>query len=115
MKIQLGFEIIKGNNYDAIKYPNGLLEIMGYYVQNVDFYQSGSLYRGDFAEFIKFPISFINLPNVIVNTVSSEDYVYCSVCGVIRDNTGIKKITFQKGTKDSGNVSFHYRAIGYWK
>nr|DAU93665.1 MAG TPA: hypothetical protein [Caudoviricetes sp.] len=115
MKIQLGFEIIRGSGYYALKYPNGILEIVAYFERAVSFYQSGNLYRGDVIEDIKFPIPFVNLPNVTVTTLSSEDYVYCAVCGVIRDMNSIKRITVQKGTAGNGNVSFHYRAIGFWK
>ena len=114
MKLQLGIEF--GERY--IKFPNGTAICWNTHsFYNCNFVQNGNEYRYTLVnQTLNFPIKFVSVPVITMQTASDADYSWCNCMGVTRNESGISQLCFTRGSASTGGaIYFHYIAIGKWK
>lgn len=114
-----GYIIESGSNSNGsyIKFSDGTMICFNEVVREINFQQNGSVYTGTTNVKVSYPYEFIAPPKVIINTESVNDYYYCCIYAIIRDQKSINGISFLRATIDNNlvNIPFVYTAIGKWK
>ena len=105
------------NNGSYVKFSDGTMICRN----SLRFYEiplttaSGVFFNGVVENQVVFPHAFIDIPEVIMNTIGSTDYHYCFISGAIKAKTGIPSITFSRTNSVQANIALNYIAIGKWK
>ncbi|MFQ9922531.1 MAG: hypothetical protein ACLRVU_03395 [Beduini sp.] len=110
------FEVIENENGAALKLPNGFMICYHRKYFNLGtFVANGTGFRNTISDPFIFPVPFVDNPTIVTSTANDGDYKYCSVIGVIRNQTKISSVTCSADTSTAGIVTIQYTAFGKWK
>lgn len=112
----IGIQTVENANGTAIKFPDGIMICHDKKDMACTFSAFEGTYRADITNPFVFPIPFVSKPTINISTASDKDYYYASIYGVIRNATGISKISvIRPASATNGTMPLQYIAIGRWK